>query len=112
MGVNLYLSSVFLPLCVCVCVFAGMGLGVEFSRHKRQSRGSGAVLGSTDASGNTSSQGSLSGTEEEEGVALYRAIFPFSGTTDDEVINKTDILCRIFDRVCVCVCVCVCVVAV
>ena len=85
-----------------------MGLGVEFSRHKRQSRSSGAVLGSTDASGNTSSQGSLSGTEEEEGVALYRAIFPFSGTTDDEVINETLKFCADFLTVCVCVCVCSC----
>ena len=71
-------------------MYTGLGLGTEFSRHKRQSRrSSGAVLGSTDASGNTSSQGSVSGGEEEgeggEGPALYRAIYPFPGTTDDEV---------------------------
>lgn len=65
-----------------------MGLGVEFSRHKRVSRSSRAGFGSTDASGNTSSQGSLSAGEEEgegDGPSLYRAIYPFSGTTDDEV---------------------------
>ena len=65
-----------------------MGLGIEFSRHKRQSRSSGAVLGSTDASGNTSSQGSLSGGEEDgegDGPAFYRAIYPFPGANEDEV---------------------------
>ena len=71
----------------------GMGLGIEFSRHQRQSRSSGAILGSTDASANTSSQGSLSGPDEDgegEGAALYRAIYPFPGTTDDEVCTAIE----------------------
>jgi hypothetical protein len=73
-----------------------MGLGIEFSRHKRQSRSSAAVLGSTDASGNTSSQGSLSGAEEDgegDGPAFYRAIYPFPGTTEDELqFEKGDVI--------------------
>ena len=64
----------------------GMGLGIEFSRHQRQSQSSGAVLGSTDASGNSSSRESMSGTEEEgEGGCLYRAIYAFHGSGEDEV---------------------------
>ena len=73
---------------VHVCVCADMGFGVEFSRHKRQSQGSDAVLGSSDASGNSSSQESAPGEEEGNGAGLgcvYRAIYSFAGTNEDEV---------------------------
>ena len=65
-----------------------MGFGVEFSRHKHQSQGSDAVLGSSDASGNSSSQESTPGEEEGNGAGLgcfYRAIYAFAGTNEDEV---------------------------
>jgi Rho guanine nucleotide exchange factor 7 len=75
---------------------ADMGFGVEFSRHKRQSQGSGAVLGSTDASGNSSSRESTPGEEEGNGTGLgcfYRAIYSFPGTNEDELqFEKGDLI--------------------
>ena len=65
-----------------------MGFGIEFSHHKRQSQSSGAVLGSSDASGNSSSQESTQSEEEGNGAGLgcfYRAIYSFAGTNEDEV---------------------------
>ena len=64
-----------------------MGFGIQFSRNQRQSQSSGAVLDSTDASGNSSSAESTPGEEEGDGtgVALYRAIYTFVATNEDEV---------------------------
>ena len=81
--------------CACVHICADMGFGVEFSRHKRQSQGSGAVLGSTDVSGNSSSRESTPGEEEGNGTGLgcfYRAIYSFPGTNEDEVCTVHGVL--------------------
>lgn len=71
----------------CIYIFAGMGFGIQFSRNQRQSQSSGAVLGSTDASGNSSSAESMPGEEEGDApqTAPYRAIYTFVATNEDEV---------------------------
>ena len=96
----------------CTCV--GMGLGIEFSHHQRQSQSSGAVLGSTDASGNSSSRESMSGPEEDgDRTALYQAIYSFSGTGEDEVcctcmyIVHVLYMCTCMLDVCVCEFACI-----
>lgn len=85
---------IYTALCMCtvphaktIYNFTGMGFGIQFSRSQRQSQSSGAVLGSTDASGNSSSAESTPGEEEGDGtrVALYRAIYTFVATNEDEV---------------------------
>lgn len=75
--------------CTHICTLdVGMGMGVQFSHHQRQSQSSGAVLGSTDASGNSSSRESTPGEEEGDGTrggSFYRAVYAFPGTNEDEV---------------------------
>ena len=69
-----------------------MGYGIEFSRYQHQSRSSGIIPGS---SGNSSSRDSMSegGEEESESggrqATLYRSIYPFPGTNEDEVYSTS-----------------------